>query len=51
MSKKGVRWPFPRIVFAQLIAALNQAGAETDRGRFHLLEESDAMHDQLRGPQ
>jgi adenylate cyclase len=27
LSAQGVRWPFPRLVFAQLIVALHQAGA------------------------
>lgn len=27
MSKLGVRWPFPRAIFAQLIAGLHQSGA------------------------
>src|SRR6187549_573171 len=47
MSAQGVRWPFPRIVFAQLIAALQLAGAEKVVVDFTFFEESDAMHDQL----
>jgi adenylate cyclase len=27
LSAQGVRWPFPRLVFAQLLVALHQAGA------------------------
>jgi len=27
LSEQGVRWPFPRTIFAQLITALHQAGA------------------------
>jgi len=47
MSAQGVRWPFPRIVFAQLIAALQLAGAEKVVIDFTFFEESDAMQDQL----
>src|SRR4051812_44954522 len=49
MSAQGVRWPFPRIVFAQLIAALQQAGAEKIVVDFTFFEESDAALDQLLG--
>jgi len=47
MSVQGVRWPFPRIIFAQLIAALHLAGAEKVVVDFTFFEESDAMQDQL----
>ncbi|MES1168697.1 MAG: CHASE2 domain-containing protein, partial [Oleiharenicola lentus] len=49
MSAQGVRWPFPRIVFAQLLAALQQAGAEKIVVDFTFFEESDAAQDQLLG--
>ncbi len=47
MSAQGARWPFPRIIFAQLIAALHLAGAEKIVVDFTFFEESDAMQDQL----
>lgn len=47
MSAQGARWPFPRIIFAQLIAALHLAGAEKVVVDFTFFEESDAMQDQL----
>lgn len=47
MSALGVRWPFPRIIFAQLLAALHLAGAERVVVDFTFFEESDAMQDQL----
>jgi len=47
MSALGVRWPFPRIIFAQLIAALHLAGAEKVVVDFTFFEESDTMQDQL----
>jgi len=47
MSNLGERWPFHRIIFAQLLAALHQAGAEKVVVDFTFFEESDAMHDQL----
>ncbi|MEN9402536.1 MAG: Adenylate cyclase 1 [Verrucomicrobiota bacterium] len=47
MSAQGVRWPFPRIIFAQLFASLHLAGAEKVVVDFTFLEESDAMQDQL----
>lgn len=47
MSAQGVRWPFPRIIFAQLLAALHLAGAERVVVDFTFFEESDAMQDQL----
>jgi adenylate cyclase len=47
MSTQGVRWPFPRTIFAQLIAALQQAGAARVVVDFTFFEESDAGQDQL----
>lgn len=47
MSELGVRWPFPRTIFAQMIAALHLAGAEKVLVDFTFFEESDAMQDQL----
>ena len=48
MSEKGVRWPFPRVIFAQLIAALHLAGAERVVVDFTFFEESAAAEqDQL----
>ncbi len=47
MGALGNRWPFPRVVFAQLVAALHLAGAEKVVVDFTFFEESDAMQDQL----
>jgi len=48
MSAQGVRWPFPRLVFAQLVAALDRAGAEKIVFDFTFFEESAAAEeDQL----
>ncbi|AOS44097.1 Adenylate cyclase 1 [Lacunisphaera limnophila] len=47
MSDLGVRWPFPRLIFAQLIATLQLAGAEKVVVDFTFFEESDAMQDQV----
>jgi adenylate cyclase len=48
MSAQGVRWPFPRLVFAQLVAALDRAGAEKIVFDFTFFEESSAAEqDQL----
>ena len=47
MSAQGVRWPYPRRVFAQLFLALHQAGAKRIVGDFTFFEESDAMDDQV----
>lgn len=47
MGAQGMRWPFPRAVFAQLIAALHLAGAEKVVVDFTFFEESDAEQDQL----
>ncbi len=48
MSAQGARWPFPRIIFAQLIAALHLAGAEKVVVDFTFFEESAAAEqDQL----
>jgi len=40
MSDLGIRWPFPRAIFAQLIAALHQAGAQHVLVDFTFSEES-----------
>ncbi|MEO6996196.1 MAG: CHASE2 domain-containing protein, partial [Lacunisphaera sp.] len=45
MSKLGLRWPFPRTIFAQLIVALQQAGAERVLVDFVFFEESDSPAD------
>ena len=47
MSEQGARWPFPRVVFAQLIAALHQAGARHVLVDFTFLEESNAAEQDL----
>ncbi len=48
MSAQGLRWPFPRIVFAQLVAALDRAGAQKIVLDFTFFEESsEAEQDQL----
>ncbi len=47
MSELGVRWPFPRVIFAQLIAALHQAGAAHVVVDFTFLEESSAAEQDL----
>ena len=47
MSEQGVRWPYPRRVFAQLFLALHQAGAARVVADFTFFEESDAVDDQL----
>jgi adenylate cyclase len=47
MSALGVRWPFPRTLFAQLFVALHQAGARRIVADFTFFEESDAMADQV----
>ena len=50
MSKEGVRWPFPRATFAQLLVALHLAGAEQVVMDFTFFEESAAPEqDQLLG--
>ncbi len=46
MSERGIRWPFPRLVFAQLIGSLHLAGAKLIVVDFTFFEESDAMQDQ-----
>jgi adenylate cyclase len=46
-SAQGLRWPFPRGVFAQLIAGLRQAGARRIVLDFTFLEESDAGEQDL----
>jgi len=40
LSSQGVRWPFPRIIFAQLVAGLRQAGAARIVMDFTFMEES-----------
>ncbi len=47
MSALGVRWPFPRTMFAQLFVALHQAGARRIVADFTFFEESDTMADQV----
>jgi adenylate cyclase len=47
MSAQGVRWPFPRAVFAQLLVALQQAGAAHVVVDFTFLEESAAAEQDL----
>ncbi|MDI1337125.1 MAG: CHASE2 domain-containing protein [Lacunisphaera sp.] len=47
LSAQGVRWPFPRAIFAQLVMALQQAGAARIVVDFTFFEESDAGQDQL----
>ena len=47
MGAQGVRWPYPRRVFAQLFLALHQAGAKRIVADFTFFEESDAVDDQL----
>jgi adenylate cyclase len=47
MSAAGERWPFSRIIFAQLLAALHLGGAEKVVVDFTFFEDSDAMQDQL----
>jgi len=42
MSDLGVRWPFPRSIFAQLIVALQLAGAERVLVDFTFFEESNS---------
>ncbi|MDB6168864.1 MAG: cyaA 1 [Verrucomicrobia bacterium] len=42
LSTQGLRWPFPRAVFAQLIAGLRQAGASRIVMDFTFFEESMA---------
>jgi adenylate cyclase len=45
MSNLGLRWPFPRTIFAQLIVALQQAGAERVLADFTFFEESEPLDD------
>jgi adenylate cyclase len=45
MSNLGVRWPFPRSIFAQLVVALQQAGAERVLVDFTFFEESESPAD------
>ena len=45
MSDMGVRWPFPRGIFAQLLVALQQAGATRVLADFTFFEESDSPVD------
>ena len=47
MSDLGVRWPFPRLNFAQLLMSLHLAGAEKVVVDFTFFEESDPMQDQM----
>lgn len=45
MSGLGLRWPFPRTIFAQLIVALQQSGAERVLMDFTFFEESEPLDD------
>jgi len=47
LSEQGLRWPYPRAIFAQLIAALHQTGAAHVIVDFTFFEESDGAQDQL----
>ncbi|MBL9216144.1 MAG: adenylate/guanylate cyclase domain-containing protein [Opitutaceae bacterium] len=47
MSKQGARWPYSRLVFAQLTAALHQAGAQRVVMDFTFFEESAAAEQDL----
>jgi adenylate cyclase len=47
MSAQGMRWPFPRHVFAQLILALQRSEAAKIVVDFTFFEESDALEDTL----
>jgi len=47
MSKLGLRWPFRRETFAQLIAALHLAGAQKIVMDFTFFEESAGWEDQV----
>lgn len=47
MGAQGVRWPFPRPVFARLFLALHQAGAKRIVSDITFFEESDAVDDQV----
>ena len=48
LSQQGLRWPFPRAIFAQLIVALQQAGAAQVVVDFTFFEETATEQDQLR---
>ena len=47
LSEEGVRWPFPRAVYARLIAGLRQSGAKEIVMDFTFFEESDSGQDVL----
>ncbi len=47
LSQQGLRWPFPRAIFAQLIVALQQAGAAQVVVDFTFFEETATEQDQL----
>lgn len=47
LSEQGLRWPFPRAIFAQLIVALHKAGAAHVVVDFTFFEESDGAQDLL----
>ena len=47
LSTQGVRWPFPRGIFAQLVVGLRQAGAARIVLDFTFLEESEALDQDL----
>ena len=45
MSDLGLRWPFPRTIFAQLVVALQQAGAKRVLVDFTFFEEAEPFED------
>jgi len=45
MSELGLRWPFPRTIFARLLVALHQAGAARVLVDFTFFEESESPVD------
>jgi len=47
LSHQGLRWPFPRVIFAELIVALRQAGAAHIVVDLTFFEESNAEQDDL----
>ncbi len=47
LSQQGLRWPYPRAIFAQLVAALPKSGAAHVMVDFTFFEESDGAQDQL----
>jgi adenylate cyclase len=47
LSAQGLRWPYPRAVFAQLVAALHKAGAKRIVLDFTFFEESGSSEQDL----